>query len=543
MIVNALVRMFMDFSFLVVTPPLVVIAVVLLTRRMIVSFIVGIIWAALLATKGNVIESATLIGKRFLTSAGVTGLSSWQGILDNSNLAIFIFLCSLGTIIALLQRTGAAMAYGRFIKKFVHTRQQVEISSLILSFFFFIDDYFSALTVGSVMRPFAALYNLSPLKLAFLVTAMASPIAILAPISSWVGEVVLQLRTSGITMNGQGVVIAADPFNVFLQTIPFVFYAIILIVATWYIVLRKISYGPMAHHEQCDPAIKVVEQPNNEHCPCSIVDFIFPLTMLVSTIFIMLLFTGGYHLLGGTNDFFGALKSGVVYQSLLVGGLVGVIATSIFFLVQKKISIDGVLKALKEGAWLMIPSIIMLIHAWTLGSILKSDLHTGDFVAQWFGMCVCIPIFPALCFVITALISSLIGSAWAAIGLMFPIIIPMLQTLTGLASGSPIDAVPLLVPIIGATLSGSIMGTHLSLIADNPIMSAASTGANHLEHIKTMSWYVLPVGIATVVSYLIIGYTCCGYGFALRLALALLGGIGTALVLLEMGQWFFGKKS
>lgn len=531
----------MDFSFLVITPPLVVIAAVLLTRRMIISFIIGIIWAALLATNFNPFETISLIAKRFLASAGVTGLSSWQGILDNQNIAIFIFLCSLGTLIALLQRTGAAIAYGKFIRKFVHNRQSVEISSLILSFFFFIDDYFSALTVGSVMRPLAALYNLSPLKLAFLVTAVASPIAILSPISSWVGEIVLQMRNSGI--GGQGAIIAVDPFYVFLNTIPFVFYAIILIVAAWYIVLRRISFGPMAYHEQHDQSSVLETKAETQDCQCSLFDFLFPLLVLIMTIFVMLLLTGGYSLFGGNNGFFFALKSGVVHQSLLVGGLVSVLATIIYFLPQRKITRQGILDSINEGSWYMIPSIIMLIHAWTLGSILKTDLHTGDFVAQWFGLLVCVPIFPALCFVITALISSLIGSAWAAIGLMFPIIIPMLQTLTGLSAANALSDVPLLLPIIGATLSGSIIGTHLSLIADNPIMSAASTGANHLEHIKTMSWYIVPVGVATIIAYLILGFTCCSYGFITRLLLSLFGGIGSAILFLELGQYFFNRKS
>lgn len=533
----------MDFSFLVITPPLVVIAAVLFTRRMIISFIIGIVWAALLATHFNAFETSLLIGKRFLANTGISQLTSWKGLVDNWNLAIFVFLCSLGTLIAILQRTGAALAYGKFIRTFVHTRKQVEISSLLLSFCFFIDDYFSALTVGSVMRPLAALYNVSPVKLAFLVTAMASPIAILSPISSWVGEIVLQLRLTGISQEGTGVVIAADPFNVFLNTIPFVFYAIILIVSTWYIVLRQISYGPMAYHEENDQASSIDAHEEPLDCQCSIFDFIFPLLVLVLTIFTMLLVTGGYSLFGGEHSLFVALKNCVVHQSLLVGGLAAVIITSIYFLVQSKISLKDIVLCVKDGSWLMVPSIIMLVHAWTLGAILKTDLHTGDYIAQWFGLCVCLPIFPALCFIVTSLISSLIGSAWAAIGLMFPIIIPMLQTLMGLSSVSSMDAVPILLPIIGATLSGSIIGTHLSLIADNPIMSAASTGAHHLEHIKTMSWYVIPVGIATTIAYLIAGYTCCSFGFTVRLMLSLCGGIATAILLLEIGQRLFGRKS
>ena len=188
----------MNSSLLVITPPLLVIACVLATRRMIMSFMIGIVWAALIATQANIMQTITLIAQRFLASAGISQLTSWQGIVNNWNLSIFIFLCSLGALITILQSTGAATAFGTFIKRFVHTRKSAEIASLMLSFFFFIDDYFSALTVGSIMRPIAAVHGLSPVKLAFLVTAMASPITILAPISSSVGEIILQLKQAGI---------------------------------------------------------------------------------------------------------------------------------------------------------------------------------------------------------------------------------------------------------------------------------------------------------------------------------------------------------
>jgi Na+/H+ antiporter NhaC len=530
----------MDVSFLAITPPLLVIVLVVLTRHMILSFMGGILLAGILARHGNIFDTATLIGKRFLASAGLSTITSWHGIIDNQNLAIFIFLCSLGAIISLLQFTGAANAYGYFIRRFVHTRQGVEIASLVLSCFFFIDDYFSALTVGSVMRPLATAYKVAPLKLAFLVTALASPIAIITPISSWVGEIVLQLKQSGVGPAAMGSIVQADPFYIFLNTIPFIFYALLLIFAAWYIVLRRISYGPMAVYEASAQSNSVVIEVQ-DISSSSLLDFILPLLVLVSTVFTLLLYTGGYSGFGGQENVFVALKKGVPHQALLVGGLVGVVFTSIYFLLRQKLTIPTLIQCLKQGSFIMIPSIIMLIHAWTLGSILKLDLHTGDYVAQWFGLCVCIPVFPAVCFVATAIISSLIGSAWAAIGLMFPIVIPMLQALIH-SSAFYGDIVPLLLPIIGATLSGSIMGTHLSLLADNPMMSSASTGANHLEHIKTMTWYVIPVGIASVTAYLLLGYTQWALGIYKALLLALSMSIISLVLLFELGQYFFGKK-
>ena len=521
----------MNNSLLVITPPLLVVASVVLTRHIIVSFIIGIIWAALIATQWNIFDAGILIGQRFLSSAGVSGITSWYNLFDNWNIAIFIFLCSLGSLIVLLQKTGAAVAYGHFIQKFVHTQRSAQIASLVLSLFFFIDDYFSALTVGSVMRPLAKLYDISPLKIAFLVTAMASPVTILSPISSWVGEIILQLKQAGIGTDPQSTIVA-DPFYVFVHVIPCVFYAFLLILSAWYIVVRNISYGPMTRHEH---HVTIIPKKNYQQEPASsMIDFLLPLITLIGSIFIILLFTGNYTLFGGSQKFLDALKYGSIHLSLLISGLVTIMISSIYFLSKQKLSLHNFFACLYEGSLLMLPSIIMLIHAWTLGAVLKQDLHTGDYIGHLFGYFVTLPLFPALCFVTAVCTAALIGSAWATIGLIFPIVIPLLQTLLIFPSGTSLSDVLLLLPVIGATLSGCIMGTHVSFIADNPIMSAASTGASHLEHIKTMAWYVLPVGSATLAAYILCGYLFSYYGYTPSIIMSLGLGVVLSITLLEI---------
>src|SRR5262249_24929212 len=97
-------------------------------------------------------------------------------------------------------------------------------------------------------------------------------------------------------------------------------------------------------------------------------------------------------------------------------------------------------------------------------------------------------------------------------------------------------------PILGATFSGCIIGTQLSFISDNPIMSAASTGASHLEHVKSMAWYILPVGFAASIGYALIGLTSNHLGMNTSLLLSFAASLIIALLMLELGQYFFGKK-
>jgi tetracycline resistance efflux pump len=137
----------------------------------------------------------------------------------------------------------------------------------------------------------------------------------------------------------------------------------------------------------------------------------------------------------------------------------------------------------------------------------------------------------------------MIGSAWATIALMFPLVIGMLQKLLHLPINSSLDAAPLLIPLIGATLSGCVIGTQISLLSDNPIMSSASTGAPHLEHVKTMAWYVVPAGIATTLAYILNGCTLTPLGPSGSIYLSLIIGILTSFILLELAQAFFKRDS
>lgn len=521
----------------IVTIPPLVIATVLLTRRMILAFAIGIISSALIVSNGNIFGAAALTAQKLWTTTGLPRLTSIEGFLSNWNLLIFLFLISIGILIEMLSKTGAAEAYVAIARRHVHTKKQAESASLILSLFFFIDDYFSALTVGSVMRPLAKQYGVNPIKLAFLTTAMATPLALLSPISSWVGEIVLQLKTVGIGPTSTTTVINADPYIVFVRTIPYAFYPIFLVIGTWYIVLRSLSYGPMAAYDKRQIISETTSIP---HQRSSIIDFLMPILLLIATVFLMLLTTGGYFT--QRISLADAFKNATVHQALFAGGIVSIIISSIYFLIRGRLTKKSLFHCVRQGIESMIPSIIMLICAWSLGSILKNDLKTGTYVATVVSGIISLKIFPLICFLFAGLIAWLIGSAWATIGLMFPIIIDMFQKLEHIPLNTPVSDVPLIIAVIGATLSGCVIGTQLSLISDNPIMSAAATGANHLEHVKTMAWYILPIGIATAISFTLLGIMAPLLGMNMSLAICLLSGIALTLVFLEIGQYLFGSQ-
>jgi len=531
----------MQGTWLVTIPPLLVVFTVFFTRRMLFSLLVGLIAGALIACDCNLIKAASLSIKRLFESTGLANIGSVDAIINNWNLLIFSFLICIGILITLLGYTGAAQAYAQLVRKRVKTKKQAEAASLLLSSIFFIDDYFSALTVGSVMRPVAALYKIHPVKLAFLTTAMATPLTILSPISSWVGEIMLQFRQVGISQTANSLVYA-DPFYIFVCSIPFITYALFMLISSWYIVLRSISYGPMKQYETVTAANNPEGHTIHGKRAGSLFDFFLPIIILMATIFITLLATGNWTFFGGTATFLQALKNGSMSQALALGGIVGVFITFIFLYMRKKIKSSQIGTICKNGFFLMYPSILMLICAWGLGSLLKNDLKTGLYIAHLLGTIIHVWILPLVCFALSALIATLIGSAWATIGLMLPIVVPMLVSLMGFEQMVLLEQLPLLLPVIGATLSGCILGTHISLIADNPIMAAASTGADHLEHIKTLFWYAFPAAISSALTYTIIGIGLPSIGLINSSLLGFACGATVMIVLLEGANRFWGRK-
>lgn len=525
----------MQSSLIVLLPPIIVIIASMALRKIIPAFLLGIATAALIATSGNIIQSAQLAISRIWCSSGLSDATSISSFFSSWSLLIFAFLCCLGILITLLTKTGAAFVYTRLLKKYVHSKRSAESASLLLSTLFFIDDYFSALTVGTIMRPLARAHCVNPEKLAFLVTAMASPISILSPISSWVGEIVLQLKQTGIGPESCAQVVG-DPYYVFLATIPFIIYPIVLIFATWYIVLRCISFGSMKKCEQNQHSYQDVFGNQTIHPRSTLFDFILPIGTLIGGVLTGFMYTGGYWLLGGTQPFFEALKNCQVHQGLFFGGALSVIVSFVYFLATGKIKIKDILPISREGIMLMLPSIGMLICAWSLGKMLRMDLNTGTYIAQMFTNFMNITMFPLICFIFSGITAVLIGSAWATIGLMFPIVIQMLQQMLALPQGTPAWDIALLGVVLGATLSGCVLGTHISPMADNPIMSAASSGAIHIDHLKTMFWYLIPVTIVTAIAYILLGFLVPILGLWPALAISLPISLISCIILLEISH-------
>src|SRR3990167_3801945 len=256
-------------SWLTLLPPTFVIVGATITKRIHPALFLGIVSAAFIATQGDLWLTGTLSVNSLINTAT-----------SSDNLYLYAFLIAIGTLVSLFSATGAATSFAHAITKKIRSARQAQYSSLIVSLLLFIDDYLSILTTGYVMSPLADRFQISRQKLAFLVHSMAGPIVILAPVSSWVATIINYLDQVGVTTGDEQTVrIAADPFFIYLKTIPFIFYSFLIILSVWFIIWKNISYGPIQEYDE--QAAEIPLPPLESDTPAYTSNLLFPLTVLV----------------------------------------------------------------------------------------------------------------------------------------------------------------------------------------------------------------------------------------------------------------------
>ena len=337
-----------------VIPPLVAIGLALITKEVYSSLFIGVVIGGVLYAGGNFEMTMNHV-----LQDGIIGSLS-----DPGNVGILIFLVILGVIVALLNRTGGAAAFGKWAIKRVKTQTGVQIMTIILGILVFVDDYFNCLTVGSVMSPIAEAQGLPRTKLAYLIDSTAAPVCIIAPISSWAAAVT-------------GFVDGENGFALFIKAIPFNFYAILTIVMMFTLVALKFDYGTMKKYadklldDTTDTQASDLETTVavNRRREGGVIDLVLPVIILIIACVIGLIYTGGFFSGAGFVESFSNSSASV---GLVIGSVITLIITVIIYMIRGVISFKDAMGCIPEGFKAMVAPILILTLAWTLKSTTDS---------------------------------------------------------------------------------------------------------------------------------------------------------------------------
>ena len=525
----------MQISWLVVLPPIIVIACSWITHRPLISLLAGIFASSYIACNFSPSQSLTLVAQRMLNEATCI-----------NNLLMFLFLLLLGIITEMIGRSGGAKAFGSLLTKKIRTARSAETSTFFMSFLFMFDDYFNALTTASIMKPVTDKLKVSRAKLAFIIDATSAPLSVIMPLSSWIAALARELSQSGITENlSEKPVFLADPFAVYMKSIPFVFYSFLMIVATFFIVRRRISFGAMKDNEQA--AITTKDESANykreyNHKPITLLSFFAPIAILLFTTFISLMVTGQFSLFGGSNGFLMALRNANIWISLPIGGTLGLITSIVLTKFNSNKPLKDIHHGFVGGFKLIYPAMLLLFLAWTFSSLLRHDLETGKFLAQALVGSIGPVMLPVMFFLAAILTSFTTGSAWSTFSICVPIAMPMIVAFMNLKTPADPSAAWLLFPTIGAILSGGVAGDHTSPISGTTTMSSISAGIKNIVHVRTQIPYAIPPIIFTAIA-LILSTALSKHGYVISFVIPFILSAILCLITLQIIEMVSKRRS
>ncbi|MBQ7625422.1 MAG: Na+/H+ antiporter NhaC family protein [Clostridia bacterium] len=477
-------------------PPLVAIALALITKEVYSSLFSGVLVGAFLYAQGD--PELAFNSMLYHSEGGLI-----PGITDLSHASVLVFVTLLGTMVVLLNRSGGAQAFGRWAKKHIKTRVGAQLATIFLGLLIFVDDGFNCMTVGSVMRPMTDSHNVSRAKLSYLLDSTAAPVCIIAPISCWAAAVSYAVP-EGYEING---------FRMFLRTIPYNLYALTTILMIFLVVCLKADFGPMKKHEDnaergdlFTSGERAYEE-KEKGSPGSrgkLSDLVIPVVVLIVFCVLGMLYTGGITQGASIPDAFANSDS---VRGLVMGTVLALAVTLWLYLARGAVTFKGFFEAFAAGFRSMCAPMIILILSWNLsgmtGLLGAASFVHGVVEASASSLKIFVPF---IVFVLSVFLAFSTGTSWGTFTILIPIVCAVFPPESEMLALS-----------IAACLSGAVCGDHCSPVSDTTIMSSAGAKCDHINHVSTQLPYALTAAAVSAVGYLAAG--ALGYYFENKLAL------------------------
>ncbi|GAB4371723.1 MAG: Na+/H+ antiporter NhaC family protein [Acidobacteriota bacterium] len=531
-------------SFWAFVPPLLAIALALAFRQVLPALVIGVLAGALI--RGGFAPLDAVL--RMLDFDLVRALAE-PGDATKGHLKIALFTIMLGGMVGLISRSGGAAGLVRAVGRWARGRRSGQLAAWFAGLLVFFDDYANTLVVGPSLRPLTDRLRISREKLAFIVDATAAPVASVAIISTWIGY---EVGLIGDAI-GQTSLAGTDPYGVFLASLPYRFYAWLMLGFVALVALTGRDFGAMRRAEQraarTGAALRPGSQPlartdaleNDEPAPARQALWLAlgPIATLTGVTFLSLWLTGRASLAAagepaGTEPVLAVLTSlrrvGEVlgaassFDALLYGAAGGVLVALVVALALRRLSLDGGARAFVDGCAAMTMGVMILTLAWMIGGVCR-DLGTAEAAVRVIGDGLPVRLIPAAVFVVAGAVSFATGSSWTTMAVLVPVALPLADRL-GTAGGLSGDGLErLIVAAVGSVLTGAVWGDHCSPLSDTTVMSSFASGCDHVDHVRTQIPYALAVGAVG----LLVGDLAVGFGvppvLGLALGLALLAGL------------------
>lgn len=492
------------FGILSLLPSVVALTLAIWSKRVVPSLLAGILVGTLMIdihTNGilhafmySIINLfGAVAGHPADPDAGIRGMGLVKGA-GRAELIIVVFL--LGAFIGVLNKSGGAYAFGKWLAEKVRGKKGAQLSTAAMGTSLFTSAYFSSLATGTVFRPIYDRMNISRAKLAFFLDSTSSPINVLVPISGWVAFMGALMVDNIPSVD--------DPILGIAKTVPFNFYNIVILLMVFLFAAGKIKdFGPMKKAEERanrgeqtsykeEAAASTEEQYTSTHA--TMWDMVLPLGVSVGMLV-------GLGLWNYTLPYFVEVPKLPLdgNKMLIISFSLGILVAFLKYTWSKLMTAKEFSHELFEGSKSVILGGVIIILAVTLGDIMRATAPEGTgaaaFIEEVAKGIIPSAIIPFALFIISGFVAFSMGTSFGTWAIMMPIGVSLMLA-TG---GDPIIAA-------AAVLSGGAFGDHTSPISDTSIMSSVGADCNHMEHINTQLPYALTAASIASVFFLVSGF-------------------------------------
>lgn len=452
-----------NFGIITLLPPILIIIFALITKRTFEALVLG-------GLVGCVIAFGTGFFGGYLDFLYAT-------MSDTGNIWVILTVGIFGSFIAIMRKARATSGFTKLVLKYSKTEKKSMFIAWILGIIIFVDEYLNVLTIGNAMRSVCDQQKTPREMLAYVIDSTGVPVCMLIPISTqavyW-ASMLAEEKTLSYLGNGM---------DIFIDTIPFSFYAIAATVVVPLVIMGVIpKIGPMkkAYKRTAETGMTYSEgsrkfnldedyDPENT---ASIWDFIISMAALIA----------------GTLFF---------DTDLLTGVIIGTVVATVMYMVKRRITFSDFSEAFMTGFADMFLMFAIIISALTLQKVL-AEIGMSDFIIESVAPYVSPALLPAVAFIIVACLSFVTGSCWGVPAVTIPIIVPL---------GAAVGADPLIT--VAAILSSATFGAHACFYSDATVLSSSAAGIENMDHALTQIPYALIAAGVAFIGYLIAGFALC----------------------------------
>ncbi len=490
-----------------ILPPLLAITMALIFREVIISLFAGIWLGAFFVAGLNPIAATLRSIDAFIAPA----------LGDPDHAAIVIFSLMLGGMVGLMGRSGGTHGIVEAVRPLATTRRRGQLATYLAGLFIFFDDYANTLIVGNTLRPITDRLKISREKLSYLVDSTAAPVAAIVFVSTWAGYEIsliadgLGAAAANVASSDPALALqleSANPFTVFLHSIPYLFYPILALCMVFLVAWTQRDFGPMLRAERraasegglyrpgamlmVDTSAEMMEPKADK--PHRWYNAAVPVGTVVVVV-LLGLYIDGRSSLGRPGTLTEVLGEANAFNALLWGSLAGVLAAFLLVTAQRILRLQEAIEAWAGGLRAMLLAIVILVLAWSLGAATQviGTAHYVSHLLETAGFPM--HLLPVSVFAAAAVIAFATGTSWATMAILIPLVIPLAVSLGGGIGFSAEVHYTVLLGTISSVLAGAIFGDHCSPISDTTVLSSMASASDHVDHVRTQLPYALLVAV------------------------------------------------